>query len=200
MESCKAAFSYFRESFSEYDMINSPNAVKALKYMMLTHLLQDLPKEVVALTKGDLAVKYSGRETDSMKALAVAKLKRSLAQFEQALVNFHKEINEDSIIKRCVDKLFNNMVEDSIHAAVLPYSVVQLAYIAEKIHLPCDEVEKKLSTMILDKKLAGSLDNKNGEMVFIGREEEEAMESDLEITSILGHIVNKLEHKAYNIF
>lgn len=43
-----------------------------------------------------------------------------------------------------------------------PYSKVQLSFVAQQVNLPLDFVLNKLSEMILDKKLTGTLDQGNG--------------------------------------
>jgi len=52
----------------------------------------------------------------------------------------------------------NNLIEDNLNKIILPYSEVQINFIADKIGLPIDEVLHKLSEMILDEKIKGTLD------------------------------------------
>ena len=76
----------------------------------------------------------------------------------QALRQYPKELEQDKIVSKHLDSLYQTMLEQNLCRIIEPYSRVQVKYVAEKIQLPETEVEKKLSQMILDKKFQGILD------------------------------------------
>merc|ERR1712071_751933 len=105
------------------------------------------------------ALRYAGREAEALKAIAQSAIKRSLAQFQKALVDFQVELVEDPIIKAHLESLYDTMLEQNLCRIIEPYSRVQVSHVARVIALPVDQVEKKLSQMILDRKLSGILDH-----------------------------------------
>ena len=64
----------------------------------------------------------------------------------------------DPVIKRHFIVLYNNLLEDNLKKIIEPYSEVQIHHIAAQIGLPYERVLGKLSEMILDEKIAGTLD------------------------------------------
>ena len=54
----KTAFSYFFEAFEQYDSVEDPMATMALKYMLLSKVMLNLPDEVTNLVSGKLALRY----------------------------------------------------------------------------------------------------------------------------------------------
>ena len=70
--------------------------------------------------------------------------------------------------------LYNNLLEDNLRKIIEPYSEVQIDYVAQQIDLPVDRVLTKLSEMILDEKIKGTLDQ--GRNCLILWEEEEPTE------------------------
>jgi len=79
----KTAFSYFYEAFEQYDSVDDKAALTALKYMLMSKIMLNLPEDVLQLVSGKLALKYSGSEIDAMKAISQAAKKRSLADFQK---------------------------------------------------------------------------------------------------------------------
>lgn len=65
---------------------------------------------------------------------------------------------DDYVIKRHFTFLYNTLLEDNLKKIIEPYSEVQIQYISEQIGLPFDRVLQKLSEMILDEKIPGTLD------------------------------------------
>lgn len=161
----KTAYSYFYEAFEGFDSVESPKALIALKYMLLSKIMLNNPEDVQQIVSGKLAIKYAGRDIDAMKSVAQASHKRSLADFQQAVKNFKHELEDDVIVRAHLGTLYDNMLEQNLCRIIEPYSRVQVEYVAKTIKLPMPQVEKKLSQMILDAKFHGILDQGEG-MVF----------------------------------
>lgn len=193
----KTAYSYFYEAFEGYDSVESGKALTALKYMLLCKIMLGLADDVNQIVSGKLAITYSGRDIDAMKAVAQASHKRSLADFQQALKEYRKELEEDVIVKAHLGTLYDTMLEQNLCRIIEPYSRVQVSHIAQSIKLPMVQVEKKLSQMILDKKFSGILDQ--GEGVLIVFEEtpvDKTYETALETIHSMGKVVDTLYQKA----
>ncbi|XP_023242369.1 26S proteasome non-ATPase regulatory subunit 11-like [Centruroides sculpturatus] len=122
----KTAFSYFYEAFEGYDSIDSPKAIVALKYMLLSKIMLNLPDDVHSIIMGKLALRYVGPEVQAMKTIAEASHKRSLADFEKARSDYKKELEGDQIIKSHLATLYDNMLEQNLCRIIEPYSHVQV--------------------------------------------------------------------------
>ncbi|XP_055323918.1 26S proteasome non-ATPase regulatory subunit 11 [Sitodiplosis mosellana] len=193
----KTAYSYFYEAFEGYDSVEATRALTALKYMLLCKIMLGLADDVNQIVSGKLAITYSGRDIDAMKAVAQASHKRSLADFQVALKEYTKELEEDVIVKAHLGTLYDTMLEQNLCRIIEPFSRVQVSHIANSIKLPVLQVEKKLSQMILDKKFSGILDQ--GEGVLIVFEEtavDKTYERALETITNMGKVVDTLYQKA----
>ncbi|GBM21345.1 26S proteasome non-ATPase regulatory subunit 11 [Araneus ventricosus] len=84
-----------------------------------------LPDDVTSLTMGKLALKYAGIDVDAMKAIAAASSKRSLAEFQEALKKYKKQLVDDPIIRAHLDALYDTMLEKNLCRIIEPYSKVQ---------------------------------------------------------------------------
>lgn len=78
------------------------------------------------------------------------------------------------VIQRHFKFLYNNLLEDNLRKIIEPYSEVQIDYVAQQLDMPVDRVLTKLSEMILDEKVKGTLDQ--GRNCLILFEEEESTE------------------------
>jgi len=193
----KTAYSYFYEAFEGYDSVESLKALTALKYMLLSKIMLNNPEDVQQIISGKLALKYAGKEIEAMKSVAQASHKRSLADFQQAVKNYKVELEDDVIVRAHLGTLYDNMLEQNLCRIIEPYSRVQVDYISQSIKLPTQQVEKKLSQMILDKKFHGILDQ--GEGVLIVFEEtpvDKTYETALETIHSMGKVVDTLYQKA----
>ncbi|KAF5272130.1 hypothetical protein FQA39_LY01212 [Lamprigera yunnana] len=161
----KTAYSYFYEAFEGFDSVESPKALTALKYMLLSKIMLNNPEDVQQIVSGKLAIKYAGRDIDAMKSVAQASHKRSLADFQQAVKQYKHELEDDVIVRAHLGTLYDNMLEQNLCRIIEPYSRVQVDYIARTIKLPMPQVEKKLSQMILDTKFHGILDQGEGVLI-----------------------------------
>ncbi|OQV22745.1 26S proteasome non-ATPase regulatory subunit 11A [Hypsibius exemplaris] len=161
----KTAYSYFYEAFEGLDGIDDPRAVIALKYMLLSKIMLNVPEDVHIIVDGKLALKYIGTDVEALKAIARASSDRSLADFQAALVTYKEQLVDDPIIRSHLDNLYNKMLEQNLLRIIEPYSRVQIEHVSMIIELPQGVVEKKLSQMILDKSLPGILDQGEGVIV-----------------------------------
>nr|NVI77850.1 regulatory particle non-ATPase 6 [Cucujiformia] len=110
----KTAYSYFYEAFEGFDSIESPKALVALKYMLLSKIMLNNPEEVQQIVSGKLAIKYAGKDIDAMKAVAQASHKRSLADFQLAVKEFKHELEDDVIVRAHLGTLYDNMLEQNL--------------------------------------------------------------------------------------
>lgn len=193
----KTAYSYFYEAFEGYDGADSPKALTALKYMLLSKIMLNQAEEVGTVCSSKAALKYAGKELEAMRAVATASHKRSLADFQAALKTFKPELEEDAVVRAHLGALYDTMLEQNLCRIVEPYMRVQVDHVAKCIRLPVVQVEKKLSQMILDKKLNGILDQGEGVLIVFDESPlEKTYETVLETIHHMSKVVDTLYQKA----
>ncbi|CAL8074213.1 unnamed protein product [Orchesella dallaii] len=193
----KTAYSYFYEAFEGLDSIENPKALVALKYMLLSKIMLNLPEEVAQLLSGKLALKYVGEDVEAMRAVAQAAHKRSLKDFQQALETYKAQLQEDEVVKAHFNTLYDKMMQQNLLRIIEPYSKVELKHISKTIALSIPNVEQKLSQMILDRQLNGVLDQGEGMLVIFDTiQEDKAYDAALGLIQNMGKVVDALYHKA----
>jgi 26S proteasome regulatory subunit N6 len=123
------------------------------------------PEDVDGILSGKLALNYIGRDIDAMKQVANAHKNRSLLDFEQAKATYTQELTLDPIIHSHLSELYSTLLEQNLIRIIEPFSVVEISHIAKLIKLPLEQVERKLSQMILDDQLYGVLDQGAGHLI-----------------------------------
>lgn len=193
----KTAYSYFYESFEGYNSQNDSRAIVVLKYMLLTKIMLNLIDDVNVLLSNKNVVKYQSREIDAMRAIATAYAKRSLKEFEAALLKYATELRSDPIIKNHFNALYDNLLEQNLLKIIESYNVVELSYISKTIGLNTQQVEGKLSQMILDKVFHGVLDQGNGCLIIYDQPGKDASyEAALDLVKNMSSVVDLLYEKA----
>jgi 26S proteasome regulatory subunit N6 len=196
----KTAFSYFYEAFEQYGSVEDKFALTALKYMLLSKIMLQTPEEVQNIVSGKLALKYVGTDIEAMKLVAQASKNRSLADFQTTVKKYSKELREDKIVSRHLDTLYQTMLEQNLCRIIEPYSRVQVKHVSEKINLPEPEVEKKLSQMILDKKIQGILNQETRVLIiFEGTERDETYDDVIETVAAMSKVVDRLYQAAQKL-
>ncbi|KAG8759474.1 26S proteasome regulatory subunit rpn6 [Serendipita sp. 396] len=176
-------------------------AITALKYMLLCKIMMNLPEDVTTLLSGKLAAKYAThREVESMKAVARAHANRNLKEFRAALRDYKEEFSTDPIIRQHLSALFDRLLEQNLLRIVEPYSVVEIAHVAKLVDQGIQQVETKLSQMILDKVLDGVLDQGRGcLLLFDQADNDEGYADAIKMIDEVGKVVESLYSKAMTI-
>ncbi|KAF8338166.1 PCI-domain-containing protein [Cantharellus anzutake] len=197
----KTAYSYFFETFENLSAQDDPNALNALKYMLLCKIMLNLPEDVNSLLSIKLAIRYAQlREIESMRAIARAHQRRNLADFEKALKDYREELSSDPTIRSHLAALYDTLLEQNLLRIVEPYSNVEIAYVAEMVGQGVPQVEAKLSQMILDKVLNGVLDQGNGTLVVFDEPvADEAYPMAIQTIGQIGKVVEALYAKTIKI-
>lgn len=157
------AFSYFIEALEGYHSQEEvQKATSALQYMLLCKVMLNLGDDVDNLLKSKHADRYAGKGLDAMKAVAMAHSHRSLEEYEKALGDYRYELGSDRFIANHLRRLYDAMLEQNLIKVIEPFSRVEIAHIAKMVGLDTQQVERKLSQMILDKVVIGVLDQGAG--------------------------------------
>eukprot|EP01084_Bolivina_argentea_P310492 537312_1 len=169
----KTSYSYFYEAFEGFDGLKDKRAPKALKYMLLSKIMNDKPTEVSSVISNKLALKYQSPEILIMKDIADSYQKRSLKLFEN-IVNDKNNIKllQDLVVKNKLQELKNKLLEQNLLRLLEPFEKVQIKHIADLISLPVNTIQNKLSQMILDKKFNGILDQGTGAIIVFEEQQE----------------------------
>ncbi|KAJ7074469.1 proteasome regulatory particle subunit [Mycena amicta] len=176
-------------------------ALEALKYMLLCKVMLNLPEDVHSLLSIKLALKYAQlRDVESMRAIARAHQDRNLADFEKALRDYKDELSSDPTIRSHLAALYDTLLEQNLLRIVEPYSVVELEYVSETVGQGRQDVEAKLSQMILDKVLNGVLDQGRAcLLVYDATEADTTYTSAIETLQQVGKVVESLYAKSVKI-
>ncbi|THH03691.1 hypothetical protein EW145_g6086 [Phellinidium pouzarii] len=187
------AYSYFFETFEnvsgQEEDGEGGKALIPLKYMLLCKIMLNLPEDVTALLSLKPALKYAQlREVECMRAIARAHQARNLADFEKTLRDYH------------IAALYDTLLEQNLLRIVEPYSVVEIEYIAQQVKQSRQDVEAKLSKMILDKVLHGVLDQGRGcLLVYDQPQGDGTYETAIQTLEEVGKVVESLYDKATKI-
>ena len=119
--------------------------------------------DVSSLINGKFGLKYAGdSNVAAMKATSNAHFKSSIVDLIRVFKDFPKEIEGDEVVKNHIKILYDRLLEKNLFKIIESYTRVDLSYICSKLSLSQDVIERKLSEMILDKKITGTLDQSKG--------------------------------------
>ncbi|KAI1780962.1 PCI-domain-containing protein [Hypoxylon cercidicola] len=188
------AFSYFIEALDGYHtQDDTAKATAALQYMLLCKIMLNLVDDVNNLMASKQAQKYAGQNLEAMKAIARAHSNRSLEEYERALARYRYELGSDTFIRNHLRRLYDAMLEQNLIKVIEPFSRVEIAHIAKMVGLDTQQVERKLSQMILDKVIVGVLDQGAGcLLIFDEAQRDETYDAALQTLDKLSNVVDVL--------
>ena len=153
------AYSYFYETFEGYRSMNQLDlAGAAFKFMLFSKVMSKNPDDCLNLINSSISLNYQNRDVEAMKSVAQAAKAMNLLMFEKCKQVYEWELLEDQVIKRHFTYLYNTLLEDNLKKIIEPYSEVQIDFVAKQIGLPMERILQKLSEMILDEVIRGTLD------------------------------------------
>jgi len=162
----RTSFSYFYEAFEAFNVADVAHKARtAMKYMLLSKIMVNRPQEVSTIISSKSCLKYTNSEIDAMAAIATSLSERALKKFEEVRAQYKHQIDDDPIIAYHLDDLNETLLEQNILRILEPFSHVEIAHVAELIELPLPRTQSKLSEMILDGKLSGTLDQGVGVLI-----------------------------------
>ncbi|KAK3986231.1 hypothetical protein QBC44DRAFT_273467 [Cladorrhinum sp. PSN332] len=190
----QTAFSYFIEALDGYHSQDEPvRAQAALQYMLLCKIMLNLVDDVSQLMQSKQALKYAGQSLEAMKAIARAHSNRSLEEYERALGAYKYELGSDAFIRNHLRRLYDAMLEQNLIKVIEPFSRVEIDHIAKMVGLDKEQVERKLSQMILDKVIIGVLDQGAGCLIiFDETHRDESYDAALATIEKLSNVVDVL--------
>ncbi|KAK4166118.1 hypothetical protein QBC43DRAFT_233260 [Cladorrhinum sp. PSN259] len=190
----QTAFSYFIEALDGYHTQDEPaRAQAALQYMLLCKIMLNLADDVNNLMQSKQALKYAGQSLEAMKAIARAHSNRSLEEYERALGAYKYELGSDAFIRNHLRRLYDAMLEQNLIKVIEPFSRVEIDHIAKMVGLDKEQVERKLSQMILDKVIIGVLDQGAGCLIIYDEtHRDEAYDAALATIEKLSNVVDVL--------
>ncbi|KAK0704686.1 hypothetical protein B0H67DRAFT_592073 [Lasiosphaeris hirsuta] len=188
------AYSYFIEALDGYHTQDEPQrAQAALQYMLLCKIMLNLVDDINTLMTSKQAMKYAGQSLEAMKAIARAHANRSLEEYERALGAYKYELGGDAFIRNHLRRLYDAMLEQNLIKVIEPFSRVEIDHIAKMVGLDTQQVERKLSQMILDKVIIGVLDQGAGCLIiFDETQRDESYDSALATIDKLSNVVDVL--------
>lgn len=188
------AYSYFIEALEGYSsQDDNARATSALQYMLLCKIMLNLSDDVNSLLSSKQAQKYGGTNLEAMKSVARAHSNRSLEEYEQALSNYRFELGSDVFIRNHLRRLYDAMLEQNLIKVIEPFSRVEIEHIAKMVGLDTQQVERKLSQMILDKVIIAVLDQGAGCLIVYEEAERDAgYDAALETIEKLSNVVDVL--------
>lgn len=194
------SYSYFYESFEGFNSQEDKRAIVVLKYMLLTKIMLNLVDDVNNILNHKNVAKFQSKDIDAMKSIATAYSNRSLKDFENSLLTYSSELKSDPIIKNHFNALYDNLLEQNLLKIIESYSCVELSHISKTIGLNLQQVEGKLSQMMLDKVFYGVLDQGNGWLIIYDEPRKDAAyDASLDLVKNLSSVVDLLYEKASSL-
>ncbi|CCH59763.1 hypothetical protein TBLA_0B09460 [Henningerozyma blattae CBS 6284] len=198
----KTAFSYFFESFESFHNLSTidsyQNACQVLNYMLLSKIMLNLFDDVNNILNAKYTKEtYQSKSIDAMKSIAEAFNKRSLLDFNNSMIQYKQQLIKDDLIKSHFNALYDTLLESNLCKIIEPFECVEISHISKMIGLDDQQVEGKLSQMILDKIFYGVLDQGNGRLyIFETPHQDATYDSALDLINQLNKVVDQLYEKA----
>ena len=157
-EGCwQEAYEEFNEAFRSYLEAGNPRAKACLKYVAIASMLA-LNVDINPFAAREAKVFSDDKEIVAMSDLRNCLEVNDITKFERILNNKQNRISAEPFILKYLQPLRTRMREQVLVNLTLPFSKVSFAHLAGELGLNVSEVEFLLTGLIVDGRIAGSMD------------------------------------------
>ncbi|KAH0534156.1 hypothetical protein FGG08_007247 [Glutinoglossum americanum] len=159
-ENWKEAQSDFFESFRNYDEAGSLQRIQVLKYLVLTTML--MKSDINPFDSQETKPYKNDPRIAGMTDLVDAYQRDDIHLYESVLQGNKKDILADPFIAEHIDEVTRNMRTKAILKLIAPYTRFTLSFVANQLKISIPEVQDILGFLIVDKKVRGKINQKDG--------------------------------------
>ncbi|CAK7263981.1 COP9/signalosome complex subunit Csn2 [Sporothrix epigloea] len=158
-ENWKDAQSDFFESFRNYDEAGSLQRIQVLKYLLLTTML--MRSNINPFDSQETKPYRSDPRIAAMTELVEAYQHDDIDSYVDVL-HRHPDLLQDAFIAENIDEVTRNMRTKAVLKIIAPYTRLHTRWIAEQIRITDAEVQDILGFLIIDGRVAGTIDQQTG--------------------------------------
>ncbi|KAF9132093.1 hypothetical protein BGW39_000812 [Mortierella sp. 14UC] len=149
----------FFESFRNYDEAGSFQRIQVLKYLVLANMLME--SKINPFDSQETKPYKNDKQIVAMTNLVSAYQRRDIREFEKILRENRTTIMDDPFIRAYIDDVLKNIRTQVLIRLIKPYTRIEISFISRQLNIPAQDVEDLLVGLILDKKIAGHIDQVN---------------------------------------
>lgn len=157
------AYNEFYEAFIAYQEAGNSRAKDCLKYVVLASILS--LSDINPFSAREAKVYAEDREILAMSELRTCLEDVDLPKFERVLKDKRNRILDEPYLMKYIQPLRKRMREQVLLSITRPYSKVTFEFLVDELLIPREEVEALLVEMVLDKRIAGQIDQLNSCLV-----------------------------------
>ncbi|CAK7246073.1 MAG: COP9/signalosome complex subunit Csn2 [Sporothrix thermara] len=158
-ENWKDAQSDFFESFRNYDEAGSLQRIQVLKYLLLTTML--MRSNINPFDSQETKPYRNDPRIAAMTDLVEAYQHDDVHRYETVLSR-NPDLLQDAFIAENIDEVTRNMRTKAVLKLIAPYTRLRTRWIAEQIRISDAEVQDILGFLIVDGRIAGTIDQQAG--------------------------------------
>lgn len=158
-ENWNQAQSDFFESFRNYDEAGSLQRIQVLKYLLLSTML--MKSNINPFDSQETKPYKTDPRISAMTELVDAYQRDDVHTYERVLQG-NQDMLDDPFIAENIDEVTRNMRTKGVVKLIAPYTRMKLSWIAKQLRIPEPEIQDILSFLIVDGKINGTLNQKEG--------------------------------------
>ncbi|RZB45745.1 PCI domain containing protein [Asbolus verrucosus] len=153
------AYTDFFEAFKNYDESGNPRRLACLKYILLTSMLM---KSAIDPFDSQEAKPYKNKpEIKTMTDLIAAYQNNDMKKFEKIFQENKESLMKDQFIREHIIDLLKNFRTKILLILIKPYNIIKISFIGQELGISEEETENLIVSCILDKVIAGKIDQLN---------------------------------------